>query len=92
VRQVDDDDTNELGIVLGTNDVSFLGTVPASKPAGGDVVIECLAAIKVGQCCHHVSRSVFRQAAPQTPIEAVMEFAAYGCRVFDRNSNEVSAR
>ena len=42
-----DDDTDEAGMILGTFDVTYLGSVPTSSPGGPEVVALCMVALNV---------------------------------------------
>ena len=45
---INDDDTEEMGILLGSFDCTYLGSVPTSSPGGPEVVAQCMVTIKVG--------------------------------------------
>ena len=43
-----EEDTEEMGVLMGSFDCTYLGSVPTSSPGGPDVVAHCMVAIKVG--------------------------------------------
>ena len=43
----DNDDTAEAGVLLGSFDCTYLGSVPTDNPGGPDVVAECVVALRV---------------------------------------------